>query len=332
MAVGSVSSASQSTWYRGVASGQSANEAALARLGAQADERAQLEVLTRHMFALKDALAEVRENWRRSDQRLPPAPGTATSLAVLAGPAEAGTPLAELAAFAGVAAGTLTVNGTAVAFDPAADSLQDLIDRINGAGAGVTATLDDAGERLVLTADGTGADLALEDGGAGLLEALGIAAGTHASSPSTRSPGMSWTRARTVAEALADAVAEVNVLFAGDLPGGEPSSTLVRARADLQKAVESAWKADSTDLARDVGLRQDFEAENGDPLEFTRQAERALVRALRTRPASAETMLFGPDREAKAGLVGKLELAVAYIEKRLETTYDRRGMNFDLYA
>ncbi|MEZ4523598.1 MAG: flagellar filament capping protein FliD [Thermomicrobiales bacterium] len=49
------------------------------------------------------------------------------------------------------AAGTLTINGVEVDYDPAVDSLNDIISRINGSDAGVTATYDAAGDALVLS-------------------------------------------------------------------------------------------------------------------------------------------------------------------------------------
>lgn len=63
--------------------------------------------------------------------------------------------LAKTAQFGGVVSGTFEVGGRAISIDVNQDSLQSVIDRINAAGAGVTARLDAAGDRIALetTAD-----------------------------------------------------------------------------------------------------------------------------------------------------------------------------------
>lgn len=332
MPIGSVTAAGQSTAYAGVTSVRSANDLALGVLQRQADERAELEQLREHLRALKDALAVIREQWRRSDQPVAAGAARALSRAVLAQPGDGTLPLGDLEGFGDVGAGTLTAGGTGVAFDPAVDSLADLIDRLNAAGAGVTAALDDAGQRLVITADDPAADLTLADGGTGLLAALGIAAGTRGPSAAGRTPAMSWSRAGEIAEALADAVAAVNAVFSLATPGDEPSSHLVRSRGDLQKAFEDSFAADTTGLAQDVGFHQDFGTDGGEVLSFTDRAARELVRALRSRPAAAEAMLFGTADQDGDGLVGRLELRVGLIEDRLQTTFSQRGYTFDAYA
>jgi hypothetical protein len=332
MPIGSVTSSTPSLSIFSAASSRAATEAAVAKLDRQADERAQLEFLGRQIYTLEKALLEIRENWRRSDDLIPSAAASAASGAVLDQAADASVRMADLAAFGAVGAGTLAVNGTDIAFDPDSDSLQDVVDRINAAGAGVTAAFDDDGTGIVLTSDDDTADMSLDDGGAGLLAALDVSAATYEPSSPGHTPGMSWSRAGTIAEALADAVGALNAIFGDELPGGEASSTVVRTRGDLQKAVEDFWKVDTTDMMRDVGFTQDFEKETGDPLSFTRRSERELVRALRGRPSTAEVMLFGAAGEGKGGLVGKLEIKTGLIRKRLDTTFERRGITINAYA
>lgn len=332
MAIGSVSAGAGASAYTSSGTLISRNDATTAKLDRTADERAQLEYLGKHLHALKEALATIREHWRRSDEPIPRGAAQVLSRAVLALPGDESRPLGQLADFAAVGAGTLTVNGTAVTFDPAADSLEDLAARISAAGVGATADLDTGSGRLSLVADDPAANLVLDDGGSGLLEALGISAGSHRPTSSGRTPGMAWSRAGTIAEAFGDAVAAFNAIFAKDAPGGEPASFMVRTRGDLQKAVETAWAADTTHLAKDIGFGLDFESESSDVLSFTDRTEQRLVRALRGRPSVSEVMLFGEDREAKDGLVGQLELRMDAIDKRMETLFAGRGMTFDRYV
>lgn len=332
MAIGSVSPGTGASAYTAAGVRTSKNDAAVAKLDRSADERAQLEYLGKHLHTLKDALATIREYWRRSDEPIPRGAAGVASLAVLTEPGDENRSLGELAAFAAVGAGTLTVNGTAVAFDPGTDSLTDLAARINAAGTGATASVDTATGRLLLTGDDPAADLVLDDGGSGLLEALGVTAGSHRPTSSGRTPGMAWSRAGTIAEAFGEAVAAINAIFAKDTPGGEPASFLVRTRGDLQKAVETAWSADTTHLAKDIGFGLDFETESGDVLSFTDRTEQRLVRALRGRASVSEVMLFGEDKEAKDGLIGELEKRMLAVDKRMETLFAGRGMTFDRYV
>ena len=334
MAIGSVSAGAGAgaAAYTSAGTRISSNDATVAKLDRTADERAQLEYLGKHLHALKEALATIREHWRRSDEAIPRGAAGAASRAVLVQSGDENRALSTLAAFAAVGAGTLTVNGTAVAFDPSGDSLADLAARINTAGAGATAEVDTDGGRLLLGSDDPAADLVLDDGGSGLLEALGISAGSHRPTSSGRTPGMAWSRAGTIAEAFGEAIAAVNAIFAKDAPGGEPASFMVRTRSDLQKAVETAWAADTTHLARDIGFGLDFDTESGDVLSFTERTEQRLVRALRGRPSVTEVLLFGEQKEAKDGLVGQLELRMAAIDKRMETLFAGRGLTFDRYV
>lgn len=53
-------------------------------------------------------------------------------------------------------AGTLTINGVAINYDPAVDSLSTILNRINSSNAGVTASYDATSDRVVLTAKTTG--------------------------------------------------------------------------------------------------------------------------------------------------------------------------------
>jgi hypothetical protein len=104
--------------------------------------------------------------------------GLSTGNTVVGSIADDRQALSETAAFAGVTAGTFAINGVAIAIDPDADSLQDVLARVNSAGAGVTATYDSATDRLVLTPLVAGANLSVEDDTTGFLAAARVAEGT----------------------------------------------------------------------------------------------------------------------------------------------------------
>uniref|UniRef100_A0A7C1FRN3 Flagellar hook-associated protein 2 n=1 Tax=Thermomicrobium roseum TaxID=500 RepID=A0A7C1FRN3_THERO len=71
-------------------------------------------------------------------------------------------------------AGTLTINGVAINYDPAVDSLSTILNRINSSNAGVTASYDATSDRVVLTAKTTGSlRITVSDTG-NLAAALGL--------------------------------------------------------------------------------------------------------------------------------------------------------------
>ncbi|MBO9405330.1 MAG: flagellar filament capping protein FliD [Thermomicrobium sp.] len=73
--------------------------------------------------------------------------------------------------------GTLTINGVAIAYDTATDSLSTILNRINASNAGVTASYDSTSDRIVLTAKTTGSlAITVSDTG-NLATALGLASG-----------------------------------------------------------------------------------------------------------------------------------------------------------
>lgn len=87
------------------------------------------------------------------------------------------SPIGELAQFAQVTSNSLQVNGNAVAVDILTDSLEDILERIEQNVPGVTATLSN--DRVYLRATDPTSTLELDDGGTGLLAAIGVREGTH---------------------------------------------------------------------------------------------------------------------------------------------------------
>ena len=86
--------------------------------------------------------------------------------------------LSATSAFGAVTTGAFEVNGVSISIDVDADTLEDVISRINAAGAGVTASYDSGADGLVFTPDVAGATLSLDADTAGFLAAANVAAGT----------------------------------------------------------------------------------------------------------------------------------------------------------
>lgn len=89
--------------------------------------------------------------------------------------------LAKTAAFAGVGSGSFDINGKTIAIDATVDTLGAVIDRINAAAAGVTASVGAQGQRIELVSDDASGDLiAVGNDDTGFLAAARLdAAGTE---------------------------------------------------------------------------------------------------------------------------------------------------------
>lgn len=75
--------------------------------------------------------------------------------------------------------GSFSLNGVAISYNINTDSIGGLINRINGAGAGVTASYDSANDRVVLANKTTGdTGITATEAAGGLLDALGLSTGS----------------------------------------------------------------------------------------------------------------------------------------------------------
>jgi flagellar hook-associated protein 2 len=76
-------------------------------------------------------------------------------------------------------AGTFSVNGVAITYNVNTDTLSSVMNRINNSTAGVSASYDALGDRLVLANKSTGdLGIAINESAGGLLGALGLSSGT----------------------------------------------------------------------------------------------------------------------------------------------------------
>jgi len=79
----------------------------------------------------------------------------------------------------GSGAGEFKINGVSIQFNARTDTLNDVLDRINNAAAGVTATYDATNDRFLLTNQVAGdVGVALEDVSGNFLAATGLSGGT----------------------------------------------------------------------------------------------------------------------------------------------------------
>ena len=144
------------------------------------------------------------------------------------------TALGEMAEYAGVTTGTLTVNGRAIAIDPMSTTIAGLVGALNGID-GVSASIDQSSGAVRIWADRAGS-LTLSDT-SGVLDALGIEAGTvHGMAGSieevtTVTAQSTSSNASEVAAKVAAAIKDLNAALEGVSSDG--------LRAALEAAAES---------------------------------------------------------------------------------------------
>ena len=85
--------------------------------------------------------------------------------------------LSKTTQFATVVNGSFSVNGQSILVSRTTDTVQSIVARINGEGAGVTASYDTATDKLVITPSSAGAPLVVANDTSGFLAAASVASG-----------------------------------------------------------------------------------------------------------------------------------------------------------
>lgn len=147
--------------------------------------------------------------------------------------------LAEVSRFSSVAAGTLRINGVAVAIDPAADSLDDVVARINAANAGATARIDRSGDRLEILSARARTPLIVEEGATGFFTAADIAPRVY---QPRRSAADALSDGGEVMAQLKEMSEALNELFLGKFPELD-ETLLTELRDGLKAAITTVVKA-----------------------------------------------------------------------------------------
>lgn len=161
--------------------------------------------------------------------------------------------MGSVARFAAVNTGSITINGNGISIDPTTDSLSDLIDRINSANVGVTASLIHDGQRLLLKSNTAGASLSVDDNGTGLLDALGIAEKTYRAR--TRN-GFARAQSYQIADRVERTAGLINEIFD---PGNNPTRDAL-ALTDLRSGIVAALRGTAPDGDSGLGVRFSLDA------------------------------------------------------------------------
>ncbi len=219
-------------------------------------------------------------------------------------------PMSTYPEFAGVSAGTITVNGVGISIDPSTQSVIDVLDAIHASSAGVDAAWNDTTHTAHLANRSDASPLVIDEGTTGFFSAVHITEGTFANTPGTPAVpevpatpdvpavlGRAIARSVTVAKRVDDVVRAFNRLqdTGTDWAGLGAVSQL---RGALKTKVSTAL---GSGLDSGFGLRFSTDESGRMTARFGSQGRTQLGRAIRTDLGGVRDTLL----ERRANLGGR---------------------------
>lgn len=242
--------------------------------------------------------------------------------------------MSSVAAFAGVSAGTLQVNGRSIAIDPTSDSLEDVLASVSGASTGVTASFDEGAMEVRLRADVNGTAIELDDGGTGFFAAIGIDAGLHEpDTPARLSPRAHRLHiASRAAEDLRGVKSTINRIFSrlggSALQGSSTARTMLSVLADTVREAFGADE-DATRVRSPFGLRFDLSDGAKELFSFDQQEQRAFRTTFGRGDQATRTFLLGSNQsDGPRGFVEAMTDALQVFDQKLRSEFGSTGVLF----
>ena len=217
--------------------------------------------------------------------------------------------LGSVAAFAGITSGSFSINGVNLTVDVLADSLNDVIARIDAADAGANAEFDDAQRKFSIQSL-TPSTLTLSDGTSGLFTALGVQPGTYAPSEEQVSSTVKFRDGRKLRRRFDDFGSALEDLlrkkFAEDVA---PAAAIVKEQ--VRQAFAGAFGTDpDAKTFSSNGLRIDFRTESSDTFRLQLST---LRRAMERTPEDVYALL----KRSGEGLLPRLDQAFDQLDDEL---------------
>jgi len=220
-----------------------------------------------------------------------------------------------------IATGTAYVNGVGINVDVDADSLQDVVDRINTAGAGVVASISEDGERIAMVSTDRKAPFELDDGDTNLFSELNLDVGVHKGR--TR-PGVDR---ELMIEAMGDMKRALNGIFRDRAGETAVSAVVTGLRTSLRTAIGTSFDADGADRIRSgFGVDYDFRAQSNETMDYSRSRMRT---ALANR-SSEVISYFADGEEGEPGMLSSMISTLSGTMDAIEDTVGHIGLNVDV--
>jgi len=240
--------------------------------------------------------------------------------------------MADVSAFGSVSAGTLLINGAAISLDPASDSLQDLIDRINASPGGVTASISGSGQRLSIVSDEAGQALVLDDGGTGIFAALAMVAGTYEPPEQGTEPTtFSQHQAMRIARVMGDIAEAMNELVISPNDPAQSTGLLSGLRDGIRERIGQVFDKDGPRFRTRYGIQFDFRDSQRQVFTYHVDDRSRFASTIQTNTQSVSNLLFGNGGDDD-GLVGGLEALIGETLTEIDDQLGVVGRALDTFA
>ncbi len=239
---------------------------------------------------------------------------------------EAEEAIEDVAVLSGISTGTFSINGTDVSVDVSADSLQDVVDRINSTFSGeVVASFDANSNKVSLAGTNPSVSLDLDDGTSNFFSGVDVDAQLYAGKQGQTGVKR---RVRQVVIDLEEVEDRLNAVFEDIADQSLAKSDIKSARKTLQAGIESLFD-DTADLTTEFGI--DFDFGESEVLDFSYSDSQELTGAFRTANADVLEFLVGDkDEDGKGGLIGAMMAALSKMGDDLGALHGYSGLLLDI--
>jgi hypothetical protein len=318
------------------------------RIEAQNEEkelRSQLDEIYRELVTIRKSLEAMGNPLKldrslyeaRQGARVSSSPDLGLSNAA---PADADKALSSVAQFSSVSSGTITINGTDISIDVSADSLNDIVSRINASAGGVTASLFNSSQRFTLVSDSTGSSMVISSGSTGLFSALNMTDGTYNSSVARKysedKEVMPKARAARIAESLEAFSRAFNALFDNRKIKAEEDTSLeeflTTLREDLTEAVQAGFGSPLSTVETDYGIAFDFGETATRVFDFSGLDKLDFIKKLTEEGSDVNSLFYARSTKDDDGLIEKIINALDSHETFLKEIRGTSGAFVDVQA
>jgi hypothetical protein len=236
--------------------------------------------------------------------------------------------LADVSEFSSIQNGSITVNGEDISIDVNADSLNDVIDRINASQDGVVAGLDDSMQSVTLTAVDTDDQIVISGGETGFFSALQIAEGTHNGTPGglVKHDGLSDLEAREVAYKVDDAARAINNIFSDLKLDSDYNDILSRLQDTIQSTLSGTFGSSGSDTGTDIGMNFNFKEGTREVMDYSHADLEKLTSRLTKDFDNVNALFLGEEDVRAGGFITELKSALEGIESELKTQFNSMGL------